>query len=951
MNKNVAVNPNLPMGERAQGAVGAIGNKISETTHEVKKAYHQTQAGLTSDVVTGQGKKEYPGESNIQHAGNAAIEHAREIDQRAQFEINKNIAVNPNLPMGERAQGAVGAVGNKVSETTHEVKKAYHQTQAGLTSDVVTGQGLKEYPGESSIKHAGNAAIEHAQEIDQKAQFEMNKNIAINPNLPMGERAQGAVDAFGNKISETTHEVKKAYHQTQAGLTSEVVTGQGLKEYPSGVVSGQGLREYPSTTVSSNIKLAGIAATEHSQEVDQKLQFEMHKNIAMNPDIPAGERAQGAVEAVGNKMSEKAHEASKVVHQGLSGLTTSISTPFTTDLNTQEHRVDIKQAGIAAKEHSLEIDQKARFEAHKNVVMNPDIPVGERAQAAVEAVGNLMSEKAHEANKAIHQTLSGLAPEVLTAEGQREQNPTIKHAGIAATEHALEMDQKAQYELHKNIVVNSNKPAGERTQAAVEAVGNLVSEKAHEVNKAYHQAQAGLTDIKTGEGHRESTTTEKPTIIKHAGLAATEHALEIDQKQQFELNKNIALNEDLTIGERTQAALGAVGNKVSELTHEVSKKYHQNLAGVSSEVKTAYAPNTFGLSYESETHDKPVPKRDIKQAGWAAKEHALEIDQKVRFEAHKNVAVNPDMPVGERAQAAVEAVGNLMSEKAHGASKVYYQTLSGLGTEDRTLPDRPEDQTIPIDKIKHAGIAALEHAQEINQKAEFEAKKNIVLNPEIPIVDRAQAALEAVGSKISAVTHETSKAYHQSLAGVVPEVTEDVPIATEIKEQKSIKLEKIKHVGLAATEHSQEINQKEQFEANKNVVLNPNVPTGERAQAALGAIGSLISEKIHESNKIYHQNLAGLKSETDLEEPKPTPSTKILHAGLAAAEHAQEIDQKEQFEINKRLSNNPDIPAVERAQAALEAVGNKISEKAHETTKVYHQGLSGLATNISEVVE
>jgi len=493
--------------------------------------------------------------------------------------------------------------------------------------------------------------------------------------------------------------------------------------------------------------------------------------------------------------------------------------------------------------------------------------------------------------------------------------------------------------------MNSTLPVGDRAQAAVEAVGNLMSEKAHEVNKAYHQTQAGLrSDIVTGTGHQEQVIVSPPISekIKHAGSAAIEHAQEIEKKQEYELNKNIALNEDLTIGERTQAAVGAVGNKIGELTHEVSKKYHQNLAGVSSDVKTAYAPNTFGLSYESETLGKPVPKRSIKQAGWAAKEHAQEIDQKIQYKEHKHIAMNPDIPIADRAQAAVEAVGNKISEKTHEASKVYYQTLSGLGTEDHTpIPGKPEDQTIPIDKIKHAGIAAQEHSIEIDQKAQFETHKTIALNPDIPISDRAQAAVEAVGNKISAITHEANKAYHQSLAGVAPDVvTSDLPIAEEIQKQKSIKLEKFKHVGLAATEHSYEIDQKQQYEMKKNLALDSNLPVGERTQAAFGAIGSAISEKFHESNKIYHQNLAGLK-ETDKEEEENTsPSGKIVHAGLAAQEHSLEIDQKEQYVTHISIANNPDNSAVERVQAALEAVGNKVSEKAHEATKVIHQNLA-----------
>jgi len=410
------------------------------------------------------------------------------------------------------------------------------------------------------------------------------------------------------------------------------------------------------------------------------------------------------------------------------------------------------------------------------------------------------------------------------------------------------------------------------------------------------------------------------------------------------LNKNVASNEDLPLGERTVAVVGAVGNKISELTHETSKALHRNVSGVSTDVKTASGNSAFGLSLDFETQHKPVPKRDIKQAGWAANEHALEIDQKTQFEEHKNIAMNPNIPIVDRAQAAVEAVGNKFSEKSHEVSKVYFQTLSGLGTEDKTLPDKSEDQSPPIDKIKHRGLAAMEHAQEINQKAELEVNKNIALNPEIPIGDRAQAALGVVGNKISAVTHEVNKSYHQSIAGVAPDVvTQDLPIATEIQKQKSAKLEKIKHVGQAAIEHSLEIDQKEQFEAKKELITNPNLPVTERAQAAIEAVGNKISATIHESNKIYHQNLAGLKSDTDKEEPQPT-SGKIVHAGLAATEHAQEIDQKEQFELHKKLANNPDILPLDRASAAMEAVGNKISEKAHEATKVYHQ-------NITELIE
>jgi len=490
-----------------------------------KKAFHQNQAGLTSDVYTSSPEhRSTTVDSTIKHAGSAACEHAKEIDQRDQYELNKNIAQNQEFPMGDRAQGAVDAFGNKISEKAHEAKKAFHQNQAGLTSDVYTSSPEHKPTVDSTIKHAGNAALEQAKEIERRDQFEMNKNLAQNPDLPLGDRAQGAVDAFGNKISEKAHEAKKAFHQNQAGLTSDVYTSSP---------------EHKSPTVDSTIKHAGNAALEQAKEIDQRDQYEINKNIAQNPDLPFGERAQGAAGAVGNKITEKTHEAKKAFHQNQAGLTSDVYT------SSPEHKPtissNIKSAGIAATEHSKEIDQKAQYHLNKEIAKNPDLPMAERTQAALGTIGNKVSEKAHEANKAVHQkhsvtteatgststtstelpsaslsspTSVPVSPPLLPTQPvpltkipavptspvlSTTADSTIKHAGLAAQEHAQELHQKGQYEVNKNIAGNTELPLGERTQAAFEAVGNKISEKTHEVKKAIHQNQAGLKSKDTVE--------------------------------------------------------------------------------------------------------------------------------------------------------------------------------------------------------------------------------------------------------------------------------------------------------------------------------------------------------------------------------------------------------------------------------------------------------------------
>ena len=502
---------------------------ISLKDHEI--AYHQNPSSPEHQLPTnppqnqpGPSSYDYPSpsehqpstvDSTIKHAGSAACQHSKEIDRRGQYEVNKNIVLNPDLPIGERAQGAVGVVGNKISEKVHEVIKTYHQNQAGLSSDVYTSSPEhKSSTVDSTIKHAGNAAGEQAQEISQRGQYEANKDIAQNPDLPLGERAQGAVGAVGNKISEKAHEAKKAYHQNQAGLSSDVYTSSP---------------EHKSTKVDSTIQHAGSAATEQAQEIGQRDQYEVNKNIAQNPDLPLGERAQGAVGAVGNKISEKTHEVKKTYHQNQAGLTSEVKTSSPQQKSTISPK--IKGAGIAAAEHSKEIDQKAQYQINKDITKNPDLPMGERTQAAFTAVGNKVSEKAHEANKAIHQkqsfptdfqpqrpatpapvmiptdplscptTVPVTPPPLPTPVSDTTSVPlhpstsvvtTLKHAGIAAQEHAIEIDQKAQYKSNINIISNPEIPITERTQAAFEAVGNKISEKTHEVKKAFHQNQAGI---------------------------------------------------------------------------------------------------------------------------------------------------------------------------------------------------------------------------------------------------------------------------------------------------------------------------------------------------------------------------------------------------------------------------------------------------------------------------
>jgi len=111
--------------------------------------------------------------------------------------------------VGTRTTAACDAVGNKWNEKGHEMKKEEHMQQSGLTGMV------------EGAKNAMGAACDKVSETVSGAKYEVNKNIAENPNNTVGTRVQAANDAVGNKMSEKVHETKKDQQMERAGLKSE----------------------------------------------------------------------------------------------------------------------------------------------------------------------------------------------------------------------------------------------------------------------------------------------------------------------------------------------------------------------------------------------------------------------------------------------------------------------------------------------------------------------------------------------------------------------------------------------------------------------------------------------------------------------------------------------------------------------------------------------------------
>jgi len=145
-----------------------------------------------------------------------------------------------------------------------------------------------------NVKNAGNAAVEKIQETKEKGKYEANKNSAMNPDNTIGTRVEAGVDAVGNKWNEKAHEMNKEDYKDQSGIT--------------GVVEG--------------VKNAFGAACEKVKETVSGAKYEANKSVAENPDNTIGNRVHAAYDAVGNKISEKAHEIKGDQQSDRAGITT-----------------------------------------------------------------------------------------------------------------------------------------------------------------------------------------------------------------------------------------------------------------------------------------------------------------------------------------------------------------------------------------------------------------------------------------------------------------------------------------------------------------------------------------------------------------------------------------------------------------------------------------------------
>ncbi|CAF1266891.1 unnamed protein product [Didymodactylos carnosus] len=138
------------------------------------------------------------------------------------------------------------------------------------------------------VKEAGNAVAEKVKETTSGLSSDAHKEAAKDSNRSIGNRAGHAIDAGTDKIEEKSHEAKKEGHKEESGIIG---------------------------TVTEKVKDAYNYVAEKAQELTSGASFEANKEKAKDSDNRVGERIGAGINAVGDKIEEKSHEAQAKYHK------------------------------------------------------------------------------------------------------------------------------------------------------------------------------------------------------------------------------------------------------------------------------------------------------------------------------------------------------------------------------------------------------------------------------------------------------------------------------------------------------------------------------------------------------------------------------------------------------------------------------------------------------------
>lgn len=228
-------------------------------------------------------------QAEIQHAGghqeqkdwNQAGEHVNSVNTQltdvdpeakirqadANYELHKQQAINPELPIVERLKfGAIAA--------TDVIQGTLYRAASELQNPI---QKWVDTPTDHHVK---------AREAD--ANYEIQKHQATDPNAPITERLLSSAQAAGLIVAAE-------YHRVAEHLKTDL--------------------ESTGPTLNDQVQAKSHEVSEHAKVQEADASYELHKSQATNPNLPATDRLTAGAKLVEDAVACGVHRVAEAYYK------------------------------------------------------------------------------------------------------------------------------------------------------------------------------------------------------------------------------------------------------------------------------------------------------------------------------------------------------------------------------------------------------------------------------------------------------------------------------------------------------------------------------------------------------------------------------------------------------------------------------------------------------------
>jgi len=243
----------------------------------------------------------------VEVRANQAEQHFKVNEADASYFANKERLLDPNLPVTERLKAGVSAATDVLSGAAYRVGEEFYKLQAeGIAGTSTAPTATVDTTSTGTVADRANQLEHHMKAKSADFSYEANKEMAKNPNLPVGDRLKAGVNAAGDAVTGVAHRAGEEFYKPTGATLGSISTTTQTQDKPG----------LSSSAFADELRSKAYEFEHHVQAKAADNKFEEHKEKAQDPNLPVGDRLKAGVNAATDAVSGAAHRAGEEFYKG-----------------------------------------------------------------------------------------------------------------------------------------------------------------------------------------------------------------------------------------------------------------------------------------------------------------------------------------------------------------------------------------------------------------------------------------------------------------------------------------------------------------------------------------------------------------------------------------------------------------------------------------------------------